>query len=642
MRRNLRFILFGAFLLASCAPEPAPVPTAMPSPTAAAVTHAPEIRFALIGEPRDVNAWELFDESGASYADYALRFEYWPRLYHLAPPDLAFEALAANGMPSLVVQEGGFYSATVTLRTDLKWTDGSAFTAQDVAFTVNTALAFGLGFDWKAYYSPDHIERVEVADSSTVKFIFKRQPNVGLWQYGALQGPILQKAYWGSLISEAAGLLPDDAMQAELEDARLYLASVQIRVEDLNAQASALAVIGEDDRAVLAELAKKQNELIFAQNTLDKIVDESTAKIALAQEALYAVDDEDEPTLGTWMPAGKQDGTWVNEANPDFPFIKPNFDRATYTAFPDGAAVIEALENREVDVFLSPKGLSRNLALSLIDGKTAISISQNEAMASSFIVINPAHKALSDPVFRRAFYCAVRHIPLRNLIGSTHTLFVLSGNGNWLNPDAVVHCGDGFYRTAIVEILKSAGYTWVKEPAAEEAGDGLILPDGSPFPAITLLTQVDDFDGSGRVDIVNSIETVFHDLGIPLTLKFTDAEDIRYRIFSSKEYDLAILSWNLSLYPDYLCEWFGAGRQFEYGSDRLRSECEGLAVESDFETARQHIFQIQSILMEDLPFIPLHAQARYDAYRNVRYPFEHLLGGLDGLYGAPSHAMPAP
>jgi len=47
--------------------------------------HAPEIRFALIGEPRDVNVWELFDESGASYADYALRFEYWPRFVSSHP-----------------------------------------------------------------------------------------------------------------------------------------------------------------------------------------------------------------------------------------------------------------------------------------------------------------------------------------------------------------------------------------------------------------------------------------------------------------------------------------------------------------------------------------------------------------------------
>src|SRR5688572_5680337 len=291
MRRNLGVILFGAFLLASCAPQPAPAPTSTVSPTAVPIAHAPEIRFALIGEPHDVNVWELFDESGASYADYALRFEYWPRLYHLAPPDLTFESLAANGMPSPVIQEGEFYSAAVTIRTDLNWTDVSPFTAEDVAFTVNTVLAFELGFDWNAYYSPDYIDRVEVVDSSTVKFIFKQRPNVGVWQYGALQGSIVQKAYWESRIGEAAGLLPDDVLRAELEEARLYLSSVQTRVNDLSTQASAMASVGQDNRAVLAELTKKQNELIFAQNTLDKTLEESAGKFASAQQALFAVND---------------------------------------------------------------------------------------------------------------------------------------------------------------------------------------------------------------------------------------------------------------------------------------------------------------------------------------------------------------
>src|SRR5258706_10529052 len=125
MRRFSITSFFLIFLLVSCATQSAPVavPTSIPSPIVSA--HAPEIRFALIGNPNDVNVWELFDRSGATYVDYAVRAEYWPRLYHLAPPNHTFENLAANGMPSEVIQEGQFYVATVNLRTDLKWTDSS-------------------------------------------------------------------------------------------------------------------------------------------------------------------------------------------------------------------------------------------------------------------------------------------------------------------------------------------------------------------------------------------------------------------------------------------------------------------------------------------------------------------------------------
>jgi hypothetical protein len=85
MRRFFNTSLFLTLLLASCAPRLVPMaePTGIPLPIVSA--HAPEIRFALIGTPKDVNVWELFDKSGATYVDYALRAEYWPRLYHLAP-----------------------------------------------------------------------------------------------------------------------------------------------------------------------------------------------------------------------------------------------------------------------------------------------------------------------------------------------------------------------------------------------------------------------------------------------------------------------------------------------------------------------------------------------------------------------------
>ena len=105
MRRFFSAALFLTFLLASCAPQPVPVSTSIPVPTKASPSaHAPEIRFALIGNPPvlHANVWRLFDESGATYTDYALRIAYWPRLYHLAPQDSSFQPFAAEGLPSSV------------------------------------------------------------------------------------------------------------------------------------------------------------------------------------------------------------------------------------------------------------------------------------------------------------------------------------------------------------------------------------------------------------------------------------------------------------------------------------------------------------------------------------------------------------
>src|SRR5258706_378557 len=638
IRRNFPLLVISILLFASCTPQPVSVakPTNAPSPTVLPVTHAPEIRFALIGEPRDENVWKLFDESGASYADYALRSEYWPRLYHLAPPEFNFEPLAANGMPSPVTPEGEFYSATVKLRTDLKWTDGTSFTANDVAFTVNSALAFELGYDWNAYYSRDYLESVEVIDTSTVKFIFKQQPNVSVWQYGALQGPIVQKAYWEPRINEAAGLLPDAALRAQVDEARTYFAKAQSTVKNLTAQVTLLRLNGQSDRKLEGNLTGARGELTFAQNSLNKLLEGYTTKIESAREALYVVDNKDEPTLGTWIPAERKGNDWVNEANPDFPFIKPNFDRAVYSFYSNAQDAETALKENQVDAILRP------------DDNTPPESNSLELMSSPngnlrFLIFNPANSALADSTLRQALACII-WLPTRPLSMSVSG-FVLAGDDSWRNSDAATPCADitdqnmDLRLARAVQLLKSAGYTWNTEPTKDTRGSGLNTPDARSFPAIKVLSLGEDGNSLEALD-AKMIADQADNLGIPLNVEQVNPEDIRYEVLSSKKYDMAILGWSLSLYPGYLCQWFGGQGQFYYGSDRLKSECEALEVDSDLDSARQHVFEIQSILAKDLPFIPLYAGVTYDAYRNIHYPFESVSGGLVGLYGSPSYAMP--
>jgi hypothetical protein len=59
------------------------------------------------------------------------------------------------------------------------------------------------------------------------------------------------------------------------------------------------------------------------------------------------------------------------------------------------------------------------------------------------------------------------------------------------------------------------------------------------------------------------------------------------------------------------------------------------------QAARSHIFNIQAILAEDLPFIPLYAEYDHELYGNIYYPFKKVLGGFDSLYGVPVFAIPA-
>jgi peptide/nickel transport system substrate-binding protein len=637
----LALCLFLTLLLASCAPQVDSVPIGISAPTeSSSPAHEPEIRFALIGKPQNLNVWQLFDReaSGATYTDYALRAEYWPRLYHLNPQDSSFQPYSAEGLPSEVTQDGGLYSASVKLRPNLKWTDGSPFTADDIAFTVNTALAFELGYDWSAYYPREYLDHVEAVDPSTVKFYFKQKPNVGVWQYGALQGPIVQKSFWESSVSTASQLLPNDALRANVDQARADLTTAQADFADVSAQVLALKQEGRANRKLDGNLLYLQNELTFAQNNLNKLLEEYAAQIKSAQENLYTVADEKELTLGAWMPELETEDAWVNKANPDFPFGTPNFSRSSYRFFADEKAALTAFQKDEVDFILSPDGISKEVK----DAK------YNPSDSARFLVFNPLNGYLADPAFRSALGCMIDRKALATDILNNKVSpldsFVLSSQ--WHDANLKDTCADMDESARVeyaVKMLRDAGYSWTQQPNSASAGQNLLSSNGEPFPKIALLTPSEDEDAP-RYSAANYIADQAQYLGIPIVVQEVSLDDAVYTVYSSQKYDMALMGWRLSEYPAYLCEWInGENLPFAAGTS-LKAACDALGVESNLDAAKQVVGQIEAELMSDLPFIPLFTVMQADVYQNLTYPepAENLLNGWNGLYGAPSYAMPAP
>ncbi len=224
-----------------------------------------------------------------------------------------------------------------------------------------------------------------------------------------------------------------------------------------------------------------------------------------------------------------------------------------------------------------------------------------------------------------------------NVNGDTRgnlNLFVLASP--WQNYEVSPKC-EGI-RDAVT-ILQAASYSWLQKPTPAQAGTGLTLPNGKLFPPVTLLTTKPDYDAQIGYSYAAGL---MQNLGIPVTVENTDPDTLRYAVFSSHQFDMALLEYNVSEYPGYLCDWFKDGNPFGYHSDRLQSACEALNSTSDLSAALKDVYEIQSILAQDLPFIPLYSGITYDAYRNIKYPFDFVLGGLSGVYGAPSLAIPAP
>lgn len=636
MRRLFLTAALGALLLAACsAPTPDPVTPAAPAPvsgdppTATPIPHAEALRLALVGTPTEVNAWALFDEAGASYANYALRDGDYPRLARLSIPAREVEPYVAESIPP-VIAEGNAMVATASLRPALLWSDGSPLTAHDIVFTVEIAQAFQLQLDWNAAYPPV-LERVEAVDEQTVKFHFNGPVHVGNWQYGILQGPIVSRAYWSPKLAAALSQLPSAESSAALNELKARAAELQSYIDADNAQLQ-VAVPGSADAASLtARITRNQNDLNSVNAKLLKAQDGYAAALAIARAALFALDDEGEPTFGPFLRARRDGNTFTREANPNYPFEKPHYDRAVYTLYDGFAAANLALTQSGAEVLLAASGAGQEP-----------NAPSHPTASARFLVFNPQSQTWSGRALRTALACLIDKQAM--LSGQEWAYDGFLPPGPWQESEPRLPCAGQPRAERIREaarLLQEAGYTWAQTPTPDQAGAGLKLPDGSDFPPASLLTAAPEYD-LWRANSAAYIEAQARHLGIPLVRQELDIAALRYAVYSSGEYDLAILGWQLSEYPGYLCDWFGPGARFRYVNERITSACMTLRASADLEAARGAARMLQTAVMGDLPFVPLYLRRGFDGQRQVTYPFGSVLNGLAGLYGAPSLAIPAP
>jgi ABC-type transport system substrate-binding protein len=652
MRPLLTVLALAAFILASCgtAPEPPPAtsePASTPVPPATPTTtpsprRAPLLRVAILGETTTTNVWALFDEAGTDFWNHATQASYWPRLYRLAPPHYDFQPVTAKGMPFPVDCGSDICTATVTLQPDLIWTDGSAFTADDVVFTINTVLQFRLGLNWESVYNPEVLERVEALDETTVKYYFKIKPTVADWQYGTLLGPVVNRAYWQPRIVDAVTLLPDEALLPTIQELENELDEMQTRVSNLNLSLNTMAPESEVYQDTSRQARHLQEELNSVYNKLEKNRAEYEMKLAEAREALFSLANANEPTLGPWQFASRLEGVFENRVNLGTPFGDPWFDRVQYITFSSEAAAARVLINGEVDVILHPDGLSSE-AVSQLENDPEITLMQNTTRSARFLAFNHTDPYLADQILHRALACMVDPQALvERLDGDVAPLSGFVLDGFWQFEEATLPCAGMAESARLAEavgLLKSAGYSWETEPAVGVEGRGLRNPDKDIESSFSLLVSDQD---TLRAEAAEYIVGRANILGLNLDVQLRPPDDLLYAVYGSGDYDMALLGWRLSTYPAYLCEWFDSSEQnpFAYSGSNLKEGCDAWNGTSVLDEAREYVFEVQSGLMQDLPLIPLYVEMRTDAFRNITFPFEAVTDGLSGLYSMPAFAIP--
>jgi len=634
-----------AVILTACTPPttlPVLLATATPATQTASapmpIARADAITFALIGEVNLTNAWAYYDDPGVDYNNRAVQAGFWPSLYRLNPQTGEFESYLADNMPTTFKHEGATFTSTVTLRAGLVWSDGTPITAEDVAFSINTGLAFHLGLDWAAAYNSNILVNAEATSAHTIKFIFNSQPAIADWQYGALQGPIVSAGYWSPKIESAQALLkPQADIEKSMLDMQTERARLQREEDDLTQQLSHLTFGTQEFNNTQTEINKRQDDI----NSIGAHLDEKQAQLdklfADGRAALYALPAESEPTFGPFKPGERKSDQLINVMDDSYPFTAPYFDRAMYKIFPNQSAAFTALKNGQVNLVLAAGG-------AVPPQNAGETLSINGAGNLRYLAFNLKNPDLNKLVLRQVLACLAWNDGQSFLLAADG--IVPRGNIFWRNTNVSVPCRDAQderERLARASaMLADAGYRWDVDPAWDGAPvPGLVLrrPDGRAVPQLRILVYESESD-SYRAEWAESIAQKIQHLGIPVALEQVNAQDVLYRIYDTHDFDIVILGLRLARYPAYLCDVFGPGNIFGYETADLTGHCARLRNATDLETARAESAVLQSLLAADLPVVPLYTDAVYDSYSGIAFPFSAVLDGFSGLYGAPWLAFP--
>ncbi len=567
--------------------------------------------------------WNSYVLGGAKPVLYTLsaqRFDYIPSVAEDFSTPLREEtpSTPAQGEPSRTL-----WTTEVPLKQGVKWSDGNDVTAHDFVFTAQTVLDLEMTGNWSSIVDPKFFDYAEALDDYRLKVYFKEKPGLARWQFGMAFMPILSKAYWEPVVEDAKQQGP------VLEQQRALYAHVP-----------------ENEPSAGGFLFKKWERGAFAEKEKNPDYYFSGSSVVEYTNGAYA---EEKPGVYSFSSYGDPGGETSLKYS-----VGPFVDSSIYSIFGNQETAVLALKKGDVDFILNPLGLQRGLQQQL-EGQAGLTTLDNPNNGFRYLGFN----FLKPPMDIKAFRQAVATIIDKEFLTGTvlqgvaipvYTT-VSEGNGFWYNPEVSL-LGKGLSRAErtqqAVDLMKGAGFTWEKEPKVSENGTvevegaGLKMPNGEPIPELEILAPSAGYDPL-RSTFAIWIERWLKDMGVPARAKLTDFNVIVEKIRDPEAFDMWILGWGLSNFPDYLESFFHSRHSKDDGLNRgsysnpeFDALAEALLVETDLDTARGQVFKMQEFLAEDLPYVVLFTTPVLETYRSDRleFPYTTNLGGLQSTSGS--------
>ena len=572
------------------------------------------------------NYWAYLGPDGTIWNQYVLGGDK-PVLYAYSAQRYDWIPSLAADFPTALQEEtaGGqtYWTTEVVLKEGVQWSDGAEVTAEDFVFTAHTASEMRLPGNWPSIVDPEFFDHAEALDPYRLKIYFKQKPGLARWQFGLAFMPILSRSYWEPVVTAAR-------QGAEVTEQQKALFA---HVPENEPTAGGYG-FQKWERGAFAE--KARNSRYFFSDSV--VTEYASGGYAEAKSGVYE-----------FAAYGETGGEKALEYT-----VGPYAESTIYSIYGSQDATVLALKKGDIDFMLNPLGLSRGLQKQL-EGEDGLAVIENPSDGVRYLGFNFRKEPMDNQAFRQAVATLIdkEFLSLTVLQGVAFPMYAMVPEGNraWYNPHVPqigkdMTRGERIART--VELLKGAGFTWETEPRVsedgrfvEQRGEGLKMPNGQPMPAISILAPSPGYDPL-RSTFAIWIERWLNEVGIPVHADLTGFNLIVEKVFDQQDFDMWILGWGLSLYPDYLESFFHSRHSGLEGHnpggydnpefDRLADE---LLAETDVEAARDLVFELQAFLAEDLPYVPLFDTPLVEAYRSdqVDYPYTRSLGGLQNASG---------
>lgn len=620
-------------------PVPVEEPVAMAGP--------PIYQVGMFEEPITRNYWNYQGGPGASVWTAYVTDGIATTLYNFSDQRFDWVPVLADGFPTALAIEnvGGtdFWTSEIKIKQGVNWSDGTEITADDFVFVVDTVLELELGGNFGSNIDPAFVDHVEALDSHTVKVFFKttnadgdpQTPGLSVWQFGLGFAPILAKHFWEPIVE-----------QAKIEGG-----------DDVVAVQEALFAVSPEGEPTAGgfEFAKWEPGAFFENTTDPNFYRMGVEVIEYANGAYREID----PNRGT-------DVTYYGDATGETILeyvVGPHMESEIFSIYQNQDSAILALTAGDIDYLFNPLGLEKGFQ-DRIKSEPSLDLVSNPNNGVRYMGFNMRKAPMNIPEFRQALATVIDKDFITGTIlqGSAFTVdaMVPVGNGFWHNAGVKKWGrddeGNSLSRadriTEAVALLKSAGFTYEIEPVVsedgrfvEQPGKGLMMPDGTEVPTLELLSPSAGYDPL-RSTFAIWIERWANDIGIPIRAKLTGFNvivDVLFGETVAEDLDLWILGWSLTLFPDYLENFFNSRHAPEneegglnwggYSNPEFDVLSNELLNQTDLNAARDSVFRLQDFLATDLPYVTLFTTPILDSFRptRVEFPYTQTLGGLTTL-----------